>query len=54
MSIRIEIAKSYEPKKWKIRIGDLEGNTEHIKIDQAEVIEEIKNAMIREEQDAER
>lgn len=45
MTIHIEIAKSYNKKKWKIRIGDISGGTESYNISQEEVLEEIKEAM---------
>ncbi len=45
MVINIEIGKSWQSKKWNIRIGDIDGCTEISNISRKELMEEIREQL---------
>jgi hypothetical protein len=49
MAIYIEICKSCIKDKWRIRIGDVEGSSEHINISKEEILDAIKEELNTEE-----
>lgn len=53
MTIHIEISKSYKKDLWKIRFGDIEGCSESINITEEELLDEIKDEIRKEKEEAE-